>query len=77
MLPFVTNRKTTSSTVVDEDFNFEVSILVMAKKLKLSFEELNIMTMDDFMNFVDMYIGEDEGIVREATQDDIDKFYAM
>ena len=77
MLPFVTNRKTTSSTVVDKDFNFEVSILVMAKKLKLSFEELNIMTMDDFMNFVDMYIGEDEGTVREATQDDIDKFYAM
>lgn len=77
MLPFVTNRKTTSSTVVDEDFNFEVSILVMAKKLKLSFEELNIMTMDDFMNFVDMYIGEDKGTVREATQDDIDKFYAM
>ncbi len=46
----------------------------MAKKVGLSFDELNQLTMNDFMAFIDMYIGDSEE--KSATQSDIDRFYS-
>lgn len=58
-------------------FNYEVSILAMAKKVHLSFEELNMLTMNDFMDFIDITLGDTEQVVeREANQNDIEKFYS-
>lgn len=76
MQPFVSEKhlnKGNKST--NEDFNFEVSILVAAKKVGLSFEELNLFSLNDFFDFLDMYIGENEEQPRQATQEDIDYFY--
>lgn len=55
------------------EFDFEMGILVMAKKTKLSFEELNLLSLNDFFNYLDSYT-EDLG-ERKATQSDIDDFY--
>lgn len=41
----------------------------------MSFEELNMLTLNDFVDFVDIFLGEETGEV-EATQEDIDKFYS-
>lgn len=55
---------------------FELSVLANAKRMGLSFMELNLLTMQEFIHFAEAYMGEAE-VVREATQKDIDRFYAM
>lgn len=74
MPPFVKSKKVSDIEDAPDNFNHEVGILVMAKKTRLSFEELNLMTLQDFMDYIDIYVGEIE-TTREATQDDIDNFY--
>lgn len=54
--------------------NFEISLLVMAKRVRLSFEELNEFTLNDFIKYVNMYTGEDSVGV---TQNDIEDFYDL
>ena len=54
----------------------DLSILVNAKKMDLSFQELNELWFPDFLEFCDIYTGSKKEGVREATQADIDKFYA-
>lgn len=47
----------------------------MAKKVNLSFDELNQMSLQEFFDYIDMWVG-DEDATREAEQSDIDKFYS-
>ena len=63
------NQKTTSKL----EENYELRTLVMAKRMGMSFEELSFLTMQDFLDFVDAWIGKEE-TVRNATQADIDRF---
>lgn len=52
-----------------------MGILVTAKRMGLSFDELNMMTLGDYMDFCDMWVGDDEDeYEREATQADINRF---
>lgn len=57
--------------------NLEIYILASAKRMGLSFEELNMFTLNDFLTFIDVWIGEEtiENKPRMATQEDIDRFY--
>lgn len=48
-------------------------LLVSAKKMGLSFEELNLFSLNDFFDFTDLWVGEEEGS-RKATQEDIDRY---
>ena len=48
-----------------------LGILVSAKRIGLSFQELNILTLEDYTSFVEMWVGEEDGAPRRATQDDI------
>ena len=76
MPPFATTKRTRENTQpVPDDFNHEISLLFMAKKVGLSFDELNQLTLQDLYDLVDMWIGEDSETAREATQEDIDAFY--
>lgn len=53
---------------------------MIAKRVGLSFEELNQMTLDEFFDFVDAWVGEVDNksaAPRKATQADIDAFYRM
>lgn len=81
MPPFVEDKHLTKKDSQDsegiEEFNYEVSLLVAAKQSKLSFEELNLLTLNDFFNYLDMFVGEkeDDEKPRIATQEDIDNFY--
>lgn len=52
---------------------------MLAKKTGLSFDEMSMFTLNDFIKYVDMYIGtqEQEQEQRLATQNDIDSFYKM
>ena len=55
----------------------EIGILVTAKKMGLSFEELNLFSLDDYIAFVDKWVDNKGGkkeTVRQATQADIDFF---
>jgi len=50
---------------------------VLAKKMHMRVpEELNILTLQQFYDMSDVYFGttEEESNVREATQDDIDRY---
>jgi len=49
-------------------------MLVTAKRMGLSFEELNMLTLDDYIDFVELWAPEDEDGERYATQADIDAF---
>lgn len=55
----------------------DLLILANAKKMGLSFDELALFRVRDFLEFTDIYFGElgqKQGEqVREATQEDIDK----
>lgn len=79
MPPFVASRHLKEET---DDSNkntdkYEISILAAAKKSKLSFEELNLLSLNDFFDYMDLFIGvENEETTREATQEDIDLFYS-
>lgn len=50
---------------------------MLAKKTGLSFDEMSMFTLNDFIKYVDMYIGTQEQEQRLATQNDIDSFYKM
>ena len=55
----------------------DLLILANAKKMGMSFDELALFRVRDFLEFTDIYFGEvtqQQGDqVREATQEDIDK----
>lgn len=51
-----------------------LGILVNAKKMNLSFQELNILTMNDYISFVDLHTGVNKP--RRATQEDIDRLFS-
>lgn len=78
MPPFVAQRHRKESDKKETNTDkYEVSILAAAKKSKLSFEELNLLTLNDFFDYIDLFIGvENEETTREATQEDIDLFYS-
>lgn len=76
MPPFVASRNLNQNNrLAPKDFNCEISILVMAKKMGLSFDELNMMTLRDFFDFAELWAGDYEAEY-EATQADIDRFYS-
>ena len=59
------------------DYSTGTYILVLAKKMHMRVpEELNILTLQQFYDMLDVYFGttEEESNVREATQDDIDRY---
>lgn len=74
MPPFIAEEKLKNNSSSKNTDNYEISLLVMAKKVGLSFGELNIFSLDEFLDYVDIWIGE-EG-TKEADQNDIDKFYS-
>jgi hypothetical protein len=47
----------------------------MAKKVGLTFSELKNFSMQEFIDFVDMWVGDDDK-EKEASQEDIDYFYS-
>lgn len=67
------NQKKSKGKNSVNDENYELMLLVSAKKMGLSFEELNLFSLNDFFDFTDLWIGEEEGS-RVATQEDIDKY---
>lgn len=58
----------------------DLLILVNAKKMGLSFEELNQFIFEDYIKFMNIYVGRkresSKGTIRNATQGDINKFFA-
>lgn len=58
----------------EPDKNIEIGILATAKKIGLSFEELNLFSLNDYLVFVDKWTGGESDTVRQATQADIDFF---
>lgn len=58
----------------EPDKDIEIGILATAKKMGLSFEELNLFSLNDYLVFVDKWAGEESDTVRQATQADIDFF---
>ena len=79
MPPFIakTHLKSENKTKKKSNTNFEITILASAKKAKLSFEELNLMSLNDFFDYIDIFVGDDEQRVRDAQQEDIDNFYSV
>lgn len=76
MPPFAIGPKTKANNGTNSKTNnCEISVLAIAKKAGLSFEELNMMTMQDFVDFVYSWVGEDT--TADTTQDDIDAFYSI
>ena len=66
-----------SNSNSDVNYSTGTYILALAKKMNMRVpEELNILTLQQFYNMVDVFFGttEEESNVREATQDDIDRY---
>lgn len=51
-----------------------IGILTNSKRMGLNFKELNYLTLQDYIDFVDQYTGKESN--RIATQDDIDKLFS-
>ena len=75
MLAFAQVKKKPTKTTT-KDINYEIGILVYAKKMRLSFDELSMLTLDEFYQYSDIYFSNEE-TERIATQDDIDTFFMM
>lgn len=68
-------RKRPSTPASSEhDDDYELGVLVGAKRMGLSFQELNMFSLSDFIQFSNMWVGDDEDAPRPATQADIDRF---
>ena len=65
------NNKASKNTDTDD---VEIGILVTAKRMGLSFDELNLLSLQDYLIFVDKWIGKEENGTRQATQADIEKY---
>lgn len=65
------NEEETDEVASENDTNWEISILVNAKRMGLSIEELNLLTMQSYIDYQDMYLGNKE-TKGKATQADID-----
>jgi hypothetical protein len=55
--------------------DLELTMIVNAKHMGLSLNELNEFTVSDFFKLVDIYTGENKKRPRKANQDDINKFF--
>lgn len=67
-------QKTASN---QQEEKIEIGILATAKKMGLSFEELNLFNLNDYLDFVDKWVSDEGGkkeTVRQATQADIERF---
>ena len=70
-------NKKKASNQSKNDYSTGTYILALAKKMHMRVpEELNILTLQQFYNMTDVFFGttEEESNVREATQDDIDRY---
>lgn len=54
----------------------DLLLLSNAKKMNLSFDELSLFRVRDFIEFTNIYFPELQDGAKEATQDDIDKLLA-
>lgn len=74
---YVGNPKTETDSEEEQPVtNFEITILVMAKRAGLSFDELNQLTLKEFIEFANKLTGKQpDELPRKATQADIDNFY--
>lgn len=63
----------------DEEVHERLDLVILsnAKHMGLSFEELNEFTMNDFIIFSNIWLGDknDDTKPKKATQKDIDNFY--
>mgnify|MGYP000938788722 CR=1 FL=1 len=51
----------------------DLIILANAKRMELSFAELNEFRLQDYVEYTNIFLGHKSTTVREATQEDIDK----
>jgi len=58
---------------IDND-DAEIGILVTAKRMGLGFDELNLFSLDDYLAFVEKFVGKEENGTRQASQEDINRF---
>ena len=66
-------RDKEAKSVRDEDIT--PWILSIAKKIGLSLVELNELTTQDFIDIISAYSDNKEDETRQATQEEIDKFF--
>lgn len=71
-----TCREAVSKKPSKFDDSPELGLMVTAKRMGLSFTELDSFTLPEFLDFVDMWVGEDTGTTRAATQEDIDGLFS-
>jgi hypothetical protein len=50
-------------------------MIINAKHLGLSLDELNEFTVSDFIKLIDIYTGDNKKKPRKANQEDINKFF--
>lgn len=53
-----------------------ISILATSKKMGLSFDELNFLTVNDYYELLDAFSNNKKDLNRKATQEDIDNLFA-
>jgi len=71
---FVQESKLNNKAKSTNNDDIEIGILVTAKKMGLSFDELNLFSLDDYLAFVDKWTGEESEGARQASQADIERF---
>lgn len=54
----------------------DVFLLAAGKRARLSFEEINELRVQDLLDYLEAYSGATADRPRQATQDDIDSFFA-
>lgn len=61
--------------VSDDDVDCAISVLTIGKRIGLSLDEMNVLTVQDVLDMAKAYSGKEEKKVRKATQKDIDAFF--
>lgn len=68
-----TSKEQSSNT--DDDYKLDINLIALAKRMNLSFIELNELRVVDLIEIGDAYYGKKDDKPREATQADIDAFF--
>jgi hypothetical protein len=75
-MAFFVEQSNSKSKDDEQIERLDITLIAIGKRTGLTMAEMNELRVKDLLDYTKVYMGEKENKPREATQEDIDRFYA-